>query len=288
MKSASILISNYNCFEMIELCIESVRKFTDYPDYKIIVYDDASAYVQDGKVLPNEHDLNYLRQCRDKGWIEFIEGEKQVHHGGALNALVNDACDTDYAAILDGDIQIKGHGWLTSLIKHCQQDRLNMGVCKFKDSGYWPSGYRPGSYLYCMGLLDMVHYRDGMQVDWNVRYRDRRQEPFLTEFAPYYPPEENRMFTEVYMKHHSYTYAEFDRDLVILDPGCTIYMKVKHDNPKGYKIVSEPPYFNQKYRHWIHCSTWLNPNQVPGGPAAERRETMLSGIRKELAELRGK
>ena len=94
MKSASVLISNHNNFEMIELCIESVRKFTDYP-HKIIVYDDASAYVQDGKKLPNEHDLNYLRACRDKGWITLIEGEKQIHHGGALNVLLTEACDTD-------------------------------------------------------------------------------------------------------------------------------------------------------------------------------------------------
>ena len=91
MKSVSILISNLNSFEAIQLCVESVRKHTKYPDYKIIVYDDTSW---------NKVDLAYLRIARNQGWLKLIEGETRVGHGGSVNALL-EACNTDLAMILD-------------------------------------------------------------------------------------------------------------------------------------------------------------------------------------------
>jgi len=56
MKTCSILISNYNSFETIQLCIESIRKYTDYP-HKIVVYDDCST---------NEMDVAYLNEAKKK------------------------------------------------------------------------------------------------------------------------------------------------------------------------------------------------------------------------------
>lgn len=63
MKTVSILISNCNSFDAIQLCIESIRARTDYPNYQIIVHDDES---------PNGVDIKYLEEAEAKGWIRLI------------------------------------------------------------------------------------------------------------------------------------------------------------------------------------------------------------------------
>jgi len=75
MKEVSIVIPNLNCYEMLQLCIESVRKFTKYSNYKIIVCDDNSQ---------NRVDLEYLHECQDKGWLTLYEHDKRHGHGGML------------------------------------------------------------------------------------------------------------------------------------------------------------------------------------------------------------
>jgi glycosyltransferase involved in cell wall biosynthesis len=107
-KSVSICITNYQSGDTVALAIESIRKFMDYP-HEIAVYDDAS----DTRCYD---DIKYLRECRDKGWIRLVEGDKRVNHGPALARLLA-TCDTDLAMILDCDIQIIGSGWLEPIVK---------------------------------------------------------------------------------------------------------------------------------------------------------------------------
>jgi glycosyltransferase involved in cell wall biosynthesis len=287
MKSVAITIPSRNNFEALPLCIESLLKFTDYPRHKIIVYDDASMFLQDGEQRPNLMDLGYLRACRDKGWLELIEGKEQKRHGGALNALLNERCkdEFDYAVVMDGDIQIKTHGWIQDLIRQCDKDPLNLGVCEWKGKGYYPRGYRPEGYLFCIGLINLALYRAWGRCDWSTLEADRRQEPYLSYFASLYPPEDNANFRH-YSKDGSY--VEFDRDKVIFDPSNTIAMKLVFDNPAGYRIVPEPPGFRHRYIHHIHAGGWLDPNnETIGGEAKRGRDEMLAKIKSEWRWLKG-
>lgn len=154
MKTCSILISNYNSFEAIQLCIESVRRYTKYP-HEIIVYDDRST---------NVVDRGYFFDAQEKGWIKAIFGINRLNHGGAINKLL-DFCDIDLAMILDNDIQILESGWLEQIVKLIKDDVLiacNV-ECNYKSAQ--PS-YPTWMQTWFM-MLNMRAYRDGMEVDWS-------------------------------------------------------------------------------------------------------------------------
>ena len=159
MKTCSILISNYNSFETIQLCIESIRKYTDYP-HKIVVYDDCST---------NEMDVAYLNEAKKNEWIQPIFGNKRLNHGGAINTLLNH-CDTDLAMILDNDIQILKAGWLEEVVNLVGSKEL----CFCGIEHNYPSG-RPSLPDWMQTwfiMINMRAYRDGMEVDWRRGYKN--------------------------------------------------------------------------------------------------------------------
>lgn len=262
MKTCSILISNYNSFEAIQLCLESVRKYTQYP-HKVMVFDDAST---------NEVDVKYLRKALEDGLIhKLIEGKKQLTHGGALNILINGLCNTDYAVVLDCDTQIKGYGWLTDLMNLASRDPGILAVCNFKHEGINSYGYRTGFYTFWFGFLNMVAYRDGMQVDWILSRENRNKEPYksLFDFLSGIPKPET-----------------FDENVVFNDPGSQLWVKVRYDNPKGYRVINVPVGILAKYRHFGHISMISIPHPSHSEQVKFNRETRFAQIRTELARLR--
>jgi len=262
MKSCSILISNYNSFEAIQLCIESVKKYTKYP-HKIIVFDDASI---------NEIDLEYLREAKKKGMIhELIEGQKQRTHGGSLNILINENCETDYAAILDCDVQIKDYNWLQDLMDLASRDPKILAICDFKHEGITDDGYRTGIYLFWFGLLNMTAYRDDMQVNWMLSKENRNEEPYKSLFS----------FLTGIPKP-----AGFNENLAINDPGSKLWVKMRYDNPKGYKVVNVPAEIFAKYHHYGHISMISIPHPNHSAQVNINRETKFAQIKNELARLR--
>ena len=283
-KSVSILIPNRNGFEATQLCVESIRKFTNYPNYKIIVYDDCSSYPQDGVKKPNMIDLTYLRECQEKGWLRLIEGKEHARHGGALNRLVNQECDTDYAMICDCDIQILQPNWLTDLITLAEKDPMVICIVNDKKPGYVPFGYRTGMFTFWFGLVNMKAYNDGMRVDWNVKRGDRREEPYKTDVAGIYPAVDNAIYKN-YMRT-GWNADNFDDNYVANDPGSMLYLKVKYDNPKGYKQIHIPMYIDVKYRHYSHISLLPYPSPLLKDNAFQTRDRVFRVIRNELGKIR--
>jgi len=155
----SILISNYNSYEAIQLCIESIRKYTSYP-YEIVVYDDNSY---------NKIDRKYLRQAKRDGWIhKLIEGRENLGHGGALNVLI-DQCDTPLAMILDCDIEIKKPGWLSDMVRIMDKDIVlisgiihPMSTPRMEKLPTWFESW--------FMMLNIEAYHDGLEVDWKNAY----------------------------------------------------------------------------------------------------------------------
>lgn len=155
MKTVSILISNYNSWEAIQLCIESVRKYTKYP-HKIIVYDDFST---------NKVDRLYLDEVWKKGWIRPIFGFEHLGHGGAINELLA-YCDTDLAMILDNDVEILESSWLGEMASLVKSDTLGIiGMEKDYNSAQ-PS--LPDWFRSWFMMINMETYNDGMQADWKT------------------------------------------------------------------------------------------------------------------------
>jgi len=280
MKSCSILISNYNSFEAIELCIESIRKHTQYP-HKIIVYNDRCL---------NKVDSEYLNDCLKKGWIhELYEGTIQQTHGGSLNILINEKCQTDYAAIIDCDIVIREDGWLEDLINEAEKDPTILAVVDYKDGGYaFDGGYRTAFYLFWFGLINMQNYNDGMQIDWMLSVEDRTKEPYLSEFASIYPPEKNDYFMMLFKKGQLPIKAveDWPRDRVVNDPGSQLYVKVKYDNPKGYRVVPLPNQVRRKFYHFEHISMISIASPLHEEAVGIAREERFGMIKTELEKLR--
>lgn len=285
MKSVAIVIPNRNGYDALPLCIESIRARTKYP-HKIIVYDDFSSYRANGKTNRNLTDLEYLRACRDKEWIELHEGERPVGHGGALNFLLNARCkdEFDYAAVIDADICITQSGWLSAMIEEAEKHWQILAVCDLKAKGYCPKGFRPALYLFWFGLIKLDAYRDGMQVDWSQKRADRREEPYLSEFADLYPPEKNK-YWQHYVKR-GWDKSQFGKDRVVFDPGCCFYIKVRFSNPKNYRVISVPHSARQSYIHYEGCSRWLDPHNELTGHNANERNKRIASIRTEMEKLK--
>ena len=287
-KSVAICIPNRNAFEMIELCIESILYYTKYPNYKIIVFDDFSYLPSVNKEprLPAS-DISYLRKCRDEGLLELHENSgPPLTHGGSLNRLLHEyAKDYDYVAILDNDIQIKGYNWLADLVNIAESNPKTLAVVDSKIGGFARWAYRTPIHLWWFGLLNMQAYQDGMKVDWKLCKTDRREWPYSKEFEDFYPPE-NCKWTWYFESAEHIRKEDFDVNVVCNDPGAKLCMKVKYENPKGYRVLPIPPSLFQKYHHFGHLSMISVPSPFHEPAVGKAREERYERVREELGKMR--
>lgn len=255
MKQVEILISNQNSYEAIQLCIESIRHYTNYPNYKIIVYDDCSK---------NNADLLYLREKQKLGWLKLIEGKNRIDHGGALNVLLNERCQADLAMILDCDIQILAENWLSDMVEQISQDEKVIAICNAHNSrkrgkGVWLAPFAE----FWFGMINMVAYRNNMQIDWRFYYTaDKKQ-----------------------IKHivgDDVDINTFER--LAVDVGSKLPLRLKENNPRGYYIKFPiPKYIENKYHHYGQISGWYGDNSLY---IKEHLNKKFKKIRNELDKLR--
>lgn len=161
MKSVSILIPNYHCQEAIELTVESIRKYTNPEDYKMIVHNDMDPRDMDY----SNQNAQYLKGCEKRGWLEYLESEKNIGHGSSVGVLI-DKCDTDLAVFLDCDIQILRHGWLEEVVS-LFRDEKDLLFCTLEEIKTAKPSLSPWLHIWFMAL-NMKAYRDGMEVDWST------------------------------------------------------------------------------------------------------------------------
>lgn len=96
----SILIPTMNDSRyIIELCLKSIQKNTNYKDYKIIVCDAGV----------DQETYNYLHNLAANGEINLIRATDNQRPKDDLAKAVN----TDYYVIMHDDIQIRKKDWLT-------------------------------------------------------------------------------------------------------------------------------------------------------------------------------
>lgn len=167
-KSVEVLATNFNGGDTAALCIESIRKFTDYP-HTIHVYDDGTWETPRPDVGLREgyRDLEYLRAARDKGWIRLTEGGERKMHGRCLSALLDD-CRADLAMIVDNDIQITAHGWLEEMVETQAETGAAMvaGLESFPDDNVCISSW--------FFMLDMAQY-PAVKDNWDYTLREDGQ-----------------------------------------------------------------------------------------------------------------
>jgi GT2 family glycosyltransferase/glycosyltransferase involved in cell wall biosynthesis len=103
----SIIIVTYNNLKLTKLCLVSIQKNTEYPNYEVIVVDNASS----------DNTITYLDQYREThGNILIIKNDKNLGFAVANNQGVKIASG-DYIVFLNNDT-IVTPGWLNNLLLH--------------------------------------------------------------------------------------------------------------------------------------------------------------------------
>jgi len=124
MKSpkVAIIISTYNQKKLLEESLESLKKKTDYPNYKVYVVDDS------GKGEIGKYVKHKFR------WIEVIINKENKGFSRANNLGIKKALkeyNPDYFLLLNDDVGIIQKNWLNKMIEVGESDK-KMGIlgCK--------------------------------------------------------------------------------------------------------------------------------------------------------------
>ncbi|BCN32217.1 glycosyltransferase [Anaeromicropila herbilytica] len=114
----SIVVLTYNNLKLNKLCINSILNKTAYPNYELIVVDNLST---DGT-------REYLEQLDERKLpnVKVILNNSNSGFAGGNNIGIK-ASEGDYVLLLNNDT-IVTRGWLTSLVKHLENDD-KLGMC---------------------------------------------------------------------------------------------------------------------------------------------------------------
>ncbi len=113
---ASIVVVTFNNIELNRLCLESIYASTEWPNFEVIVVDNAST---DGTP-------EYLNRARESfPNLRVILNDKNLGFAAANNQGLREAAG-DYLVLLNNDTVVT-QGWLTALIRHLHVDpRIGM------------------------------------------------------------------------------------------------------------------------------------------------------------------
>ena len=102
----NIVIVTWNACDYTRYCIDSIRRYTDYP-YHLTVVDNGST----------DETLDYLRSQPD---IRVIANKENVGYGGAINQGF-EAEPTRFVCVMNNDIVVSP-GWLETMIQTLQEN----------------------------------------------------------------------------------------------------------------------------------------------------------------------
>ncbi|MBM3121673.1 MAG: glycosyltransferase [Chloroflexi bacterium] len=105
----SIVIPTHNNLHLTRLCLEGILRNTSWPNYEIVVVDNAStddtpAYLR-GLAAQFDH-VRYMQNARNEGFARAV-------NRGIM------AASGDYIVLLNNDT-IVARGWLTTLVRHLE------------------------------------------------------------------------------------------------------------------------------------------------------------------------
>ena len=114
-RRASIIIVAYNNLALTRLCLESLFRNTDYPNYEVIVVDNNSSDGTPGYLVKlNERQEN----------LKIILNETNLGFAKANNQGIGRSSG-DYIVLLNNDT-IVPRGWLSRLLKHLDDPKVGL------------------------------------------------------------------------------------------------------------------------------------------------------------------
>jgi GT2 family glycosyltransferase len=115
--TVSIIIINYNGKNLLMKCIKSIKRFTTYPNYEIIVIDNNSTdgsiemlskKFKDTKIIKNSSNLGFSKACNIG--IKKSKGE--------------------YILLLNNDVEILEKDWLKGFLEVVKEKDVGIVGCK--------------------------------------------------------------------------------------------------------------------------------------------------------------
>jgi GT2 family glycosyltransferase/glycosyltransferase involved in cell wall biosynthesis len=108
----SIIIVSNNHLSYTKLCLESILKNTEYPNYEIVIVDNAS----------DEDTVNYLEEfCSSHSFTKLILNQENLGFIQAQHQGVQ-ISDGDYLVLLNSDTMVTP-GWISRLLWHLTSDQ---------------------------------------------------------------------------------------------------------------------------------------------------------------------
>ena len=121
-KKVSIIIPSKNLTDITDVCINSIFKFTSYPDYEIILINNNS---------DEDSFFKMVKKWEEKEPVRF----KCINDNGDFNfsRLMNTAakeCSGDYLLLLNNDTEVTHADWMMAMVEYAQLE--NIGVVGVK------------------------------------------------------------------------------------------------------------------------------------------------------------
>lgn len=114
----SVIVLTYNNLKLNKLCTETILSKTAYPNYELILVDNAS--VDGTRDWLKELDAQNIEN------VTVILNEDNLGFAGGNNVGIQ-AASGDYIVLLNNDT-VPTRGWLTAMAKHLQNDS-HLGMC---------------------------------------------------------------------------------------------------------------------------------------------------------------
>lgn len=134
----AIIVVVYNPAEnLIRECLDSIKKKTNYKNYKVIVSDNGSTNgVQ-----------NWIK--KDYKWVDLLENKKNLYYAGGNNVGIKYAIkkyNPDYFFVLNDDMKIIQKDWLKNIVETSESDP-KIGIVGINP--IYPDGtsQNPGGYI---------------------------------------------------------------------------------------------------------------------------------------------
>lgn len=108
----SIIIPTKNALSLTKKCINSVRKYTSYPDFEIVVIDNAS---------DDPEFLKYIRKEQSENRIKVVHYNKPFNHS-EMNNVATASVDSEFVLFMNNDIEVVSEKWLEQLVAVTELD----------------------------------------------------------------------------------------------------------------------------------------------------------------------
>lgn len=104
----SIIIPTRDRVEILKTCIESIQQKTDYKNWEILVVDNQSTEATT---------LVYLAEIQKDSRIHVLRYDKPFNYS-AINNFAVEHAKGEVLALLNNDVEVISHDWLTEMVSH--------------------------------------------------------------------------------------------------------------------------------------------------------------------------